>query len=81
MRYMGILIFENGFVVLDAEPGLARMSVSTAVPYGVLVQRSGERAASWFDDRNLALANGSALVSNSHDGASKDRNSSLASLT
>jgi hypothetical protein len=25
-----VLIFENGFVVLDAEPGLARMSVLAA---------------------------------------------------
>jgi hypothetical protein len=30
MRYMGILISENGFVVLDAEPGLAGMSVLAA---------------------------------------------------
>jgi hypothetical protein len=30
MRYMGILIFENRFVVLDAEPGLAVILRSAA---------------------------------------------------
>jgi hypothetical protein len=35
VRY--VLIFENGFVVLDAEPGLAGMSVSTTA-VGLLIR-------------------------------------------
>jgi hypothetical protein len=42
VRY--VLIFENGFVVLDAEPGLAVMSGSAAAvtaPWGTMIINGG----------------------------------------